>query len=558
MQTPPAENAARLPVFLALGVIVAALALADIAPDRNGPGVTCDELYHIGYGKRLVASAWINGFWTTDPERIRETYSWTASGPPVHPPLGNWILGLAHWVFDPEPLDLTVLAITSARFASALALGVLVFLVGWFVAGRQGMAAGAAAAIAVVLMPRLFGHAHLATLDLFTALFCTAAVTTVAGAQRRGNSLLWYAAAGSVWGLALLTRFHGLLVGIPIGIWILWAAPRRRMAAFALWASTGLIVFFMGWPWLWLDPLGNLRLYVIGSTVRTPIHTFYMGRVWNDVAVPWHYPWVLFAVTIPVGLLLLGALGIWGSLAGTATLSRPVETATRKGGKSDAQTVHLSHGWWLVLGTIVFFLVLFSAPGVPIYDGERLLLPVFPLWAVFVGIGSRTLVDLPSARWQSRPASHRWICLAAFLLLQGVGILWLRPAWLSYYNALTGGLWGAERLGFDVSYWGDGISENLLRAVAEKCEEGGTAGLAPSLAPFQAPALVLASPSLAEKQVRLIGWSRENRQPRWLVLYHRRADLHGLPPSLFDRPPLAEVRRQGVWLARVVPLNDSK
>ncbi len=556
MQTPPAEKAARLPVFLALGIIAAALALADIAPDRTGPGVTCDELYHIGYGKRLVASALISGFWTTNPDRIREAYSWTASGPPVHPPLGHWILGWTHWVFDPEPLDLTVLAITPARFATALGLGVLVFLVGWFTAVRQGIAAGAAAALAVVLMPRLFGHAHLATLDLFTALACTAAVTTVGEAQRRGDSWLSYGLAGGVWGLAMLTRFHGLLVGIPIGIWILWAAERRRLTAFVLWLTAGLIVFFLGWPWLWLDPLGNFRLYVIGSTLRTSIHTFYWGRVWNDVAVPWHYPWVLFAVTIPVGLLLLGALGIRGAFLRQTGLSESEKSNSHEIGASGACGASDSRSWLLVLGTIVFFLVLFSAPRVPVYDGERLLLPVFPLWAVFVGTGVKRLVDLPIAGWRSLPTSRRWTLVAVLLLLQGSGMVWFRPAWLSYYNALVGGLWGAERLGLEVSYWGDGISEELLRTVAERCAEGEAVGFAPSLAPFQAPAVVLASPSLAEKQVRLIGWNGEEPRPKWLVLYHRRADLDGLSASLPDRPPDAEIRKQGVWLARIIALSE--
>ncbi|NMC20289.1 MAG: hypothetical protein GYA33_07680, partial [Thermogutta sp.] len=298
-----------------------------------------------------------------------------------------------------------------------------------------------------------------------------------------------------------------------------------------------------------------------------------------DVAVPWHYPWVLFTVTIPVGLLLLGALGVWGAFprrAGLSTsvearlvrwnfphlfprragLSRSVEAASHENIASREQASPLGRGWWLVLGTIVFFLVLFSAPRVPVYDGERLLLPVFPLWAVFVGIGAKRLVDLPIAGWQSRPPSRRWICVAAFLLFQGIGIAWFRPAWLSYYNALAGGLWGAERLGFEVSYWGDGISENLLRDVAHRCQEGEAVGFAPSLAPFQPPGLVFASPSLAEKQVRLIGWNGEEPRPKWLVLYHRRADLNGLPPPLLDRPSVAEVRKQGVWLARVISLTE--
>ncbi len=572
MHIQPGEKAPRIPVFLVLGLIAAVLAMVDLAPDRTGPGVTCDELYHIGYGKRLVASALKHGLWNTNSDRIREVYSWTSNGPPVHPPLGNWLLGWTHWIFDPDPLDLTVLAITPARFASALALGVLVCLVSWFVANQYGMASGAAAAVATVLMPRLFGHAHLATLDIFTALTCTAAVIMVSEAHRRSDSLWWYALAGGVWGLALLTRFHGLLVGIPIGIWILWAAQRRRLRALALWGITGVLTLFVGWPWLWLNPFGNLRLYIVGSTVRSPIHTFYASQAWNDIAVPWHYPWVTFAVTIPIGLLVLGAVGVCAALRArpvlftdttvttdTAPATR-ITAATNTGaaaspdiGANPREAERRSRSFWLLLGAIVFFLVLFSAPGVPIYDGERLLLPVFPLWAVFVGMGAKAVVNFPSRRWAVWPASRRWAIVASFLLLQGLGILWFRPAWLSYYNGLVGGLCGAKYLGFEVNYWGDGVTEDLLRQVAERCQEGEVVGFAPSLAPFQAPALVLASPSLAERQVRLIGWTRDQR-PRLLVLYHRRADLAEVPASILDHQPVAEVRRQGIWLARVVEL----
>ena len=37
---------------------------------------------------------------------------------------------------------------------------------------------------------------------------------------------------------------------------------------------------------------------------------------------------------------------------------------------------------------MIFVLALFSLPGTPVYDGVRLFLMVFPIWAIWVGIGT--------------------------------------------------------------------------------------------------------------------------------------------------------------------------
>ena len=129
-----------------------------------------------------------------------------------------------------------------------------------------------------------------------------------------------------------------------------------------------------------------------------------------------------FAVTVPVGLLALGAVGV-------------------------------ARGWQerrvdlfplLLVATIVFFLGLFSTR-VPVYDGERLFLHVFPAWALLVGYGFGWL-------WDHR-MRHRIgrIVLGGFLIAQIYGTLAMHPFGLSYYNALIGGLPGAERAGLDAA-----------------------------------------------------------------------------------------------------------
>src|SRR5206468_534416 len=82
------------------------------------------------------------------------------------------------------------------------------------------------------------------------------------------------------------------------------------LLAFGAWEAAGLAVFFLGWPWLWYDTAHRLTQFVGTGVERAEIHVQYFGKVYADHDVPWHYPWFYFAVTVPVGLHLLGLLGL--------------------------------------------------------------------------------------------------------------------------------------------------------------------------------------------------------------------------------------------------------
>lgn len=524
----------------------------NVAPERGGPGVTCDEFYHVLYGKRLVASVLTHGLGFFRPLCIMETFGWRKDGPPVHPPLGNWILGWANWLFDPKPLDLSRISITPARLGTAVCFGLLTLVVCLFCTKQYGFIGGIAAAFSLMCMPRLFGHAHLAALDLITALMCTASIVSVIWAGKREK---WYGflLAGIVWGMALLTRFHGLLCLPSIGGYMIYRWRRRALLPLVLWFVAGIIAFFIGWPWLWLDPLGHIRQYLISSTQRIHIHTFYLGRIWDDTAVPWHYPWIMFLVTLPVGIIVLGTLGI--------VSLRPQRRLAAKCGNQTSEE-ELAAGW-LVVGTICLFLLVFSVPGVPVYDGVRLFLPVYPLWAILVGRGV-------SVFWQflNRIMPGKYLLLACtlclFLALQATGTLWFRPFWLSYYNCLVGGLWGAETLGFEINYWGDALTEKLICRAAAGISPGERLTFAPSLAPYQAAGILAGSACLIEGGIALDAWSPEpemqsrtepasqSSRARWVLIYRRRADMSENLRALTLQQPVAKVSRQGVWLARLV------
>ena len=60
------------------------------------------------------------------------------------------------------------------------------------------------------------------------------------------------------------------------------------------------------------------------------------------------------------------------------------------------------------------------------------------------------------------------MALVALLVGQGYGVVTLHPFGLSYYNLLVGGLPGAERLGLELTYWGDAVDGPLLDRLASR------------------------------------------------------------------------------------------
>ena len=186
----------------------------------------------------------------------------------------------------------------------------------WWASSRLSPAAagacraGVAAGFALVAMPRVFAHAHLAALDTFLSLFWTVALLAGERSIRSPRLFRAMAIAGALWSLALLTKIHAWFLLPILGLWaFLRLPPRRALAAMAIWALVGISLFWLGWPWLWYDSLTRMQAYWGTGVARPTIMVQYFGQVFADRDVPWHYPWFYFAVTVPLGLQLLGGVG---------------------------------------------------------------------------------------------------------------------------------------------------------------------------------------------------------------------------------------------------------
>jgi len=509
-------------IALALGVLAFLAVLLTLAD----PGITVDEPLDVRPGRAYVAGLRKEGLRAFGREAIDRTYRDNAE----HPPLGRWLLGLASTLGEPFEVlamggaDPTGTYVVAGRLAPAFAFAILVGLVASAAGRRNGAPGAVGAGLALMFMPRVFAHAHLGALDTFLCLFWTLALLRVDRALASARPGWAMAGAGVVWGLALLTKIHAwLLPPIVLAFALTRLRPARAVSACAAWAVAGLAVFAGGWPWLWYETRARLLAFLATGLERTPIRVLYFGRVTLDHEVPWHYPWFYFAATVPVGLQLLGA---WGLISGWRQR------------RADPLPVVLA-------SSIAAFLLLFST-GTPVYDGERLFLVAFPLWAILIGGGFAAL-------WR-RAGGRRWrkVLAAGFLLAQGVGVVTFHPFGLSYYNAAVGGLPGAERLGLELTYWGDTVDGALLGSLAEEAGPGQTATLAPSLAPGQG---AYATTRALWRRGLVLRDQEAVNTADWVAVYRREAYWSpGLRAALRGARPVAQRSRQGVWLARLYRL----
>jgi 4-amino-4-deoxy-L-arabinose transferase-like glycosyltransferase len=614
--TPPARPrplwaAPAIIAVLAFIAVVAAIDPGGDYPDApQGPGLTIDESFNVEQGVRLVEGlrAWFAG-----EVSLREIFGDVRDIPnsqigyhnPDHPPLGRLWLGVWH--------HLTATVVPSsqhaahhpfitacARVGSAAAFAITVFLCGWIAAKWYGSAAGVIAAISLVLMPRVFGHAHLAALETCIGLAYFIAVVSVAQLwSAKPPSWGIAAVCGVALGAAMLTKIQGALIPIPVTIWALWHWRFRAIKPLAIWGLVGLAVFFLLWPWLWTDPFHRFLEYAGRTTDRIVLYVWYFGHRYADRDVPRHYALVLFLITVPLGLQALGFLGVFKGSSAQAPLTPGPSPSRGEGRKTDADSKALSDTTnvtpreipaplsprgrgtqrvprgegatregqavssrlsflppWkepqgqLVLGAMLFPLLLFSLPHVAVYDGARLFLVVFPLWAIFVGRGGAV-----AWTWLRQTLSSRVALAVAgcFLAAQLWGTVSTWPCNLSYYNIAIGGLRGADRLGMELDYWSEAVTRDFLEDVARTVPEGARVEVSPVLLPnnMQTDEMLAQSPILRRRGIVLSTYQPDaaSHAP-YVIVFRRQADLS---PQLQQRiasvPPVLAVRREGVILA---------
>jgi len=478
-------------LLLAIGTLVSLLSTMDI-------GFTRDEGYYFKAGE--LYSYWFEEAVTNPAKAFSKSEvdrHWAYN--PEHPSLMKSLFGLSWRLFGnmrdrddrqarrwyhaghpPKKLLGWMRESTAMRLPTALMAARLVYLVYRMGAIAFSVRIGLVSALATILMPRLFFHAHLACFDLpmTTMWFLTIYLFWRSLAKPGLGGVLATAVA---WGLALDTKHNAYFIPIVLVLWWLPQAvtqfgilrqPGRGLriklppipASLVSMAIVGPIVLYLLWPKLWFDPIGHWLWYFKRHLHDEYYWAFYFGRLFANPPFPVEFPWVMTAVTVPTVTLLLAALGLWAR--GSAAFGR-------------SKVREMMNGVGFVPGTdrllllnLLFPIAIFSTTKTPIFGGTKHWMPAMPYLAIFAGIGFEFFLGQVFQHLPKRPARLSCagpVCrkllaagLAGLLLAPAVvGIARSHPDGSCYYNELLGGFRGMGEYGMQREFWGNSARDVL-------------------------------------------------------------------------------------------------
>jgi 4-amino-4-deoxy-L-arabinose transferase-like glycosyltransferase len=195
-------------------------------------------------------------------------------GPNFHPPFASMLSNISHISFRGWMDD-----IASRRMASGLLLGLSAAVLFLFMSRRYSLWAGMGAA-ALVLMPRVLGHGHIAGTDMpAMALWGFVALAFWNGLQSS-----WYRHLfGVLLGLSFLVKFSAMLVIIPLLVWLLIYRAVAKISARALALTLGGTII-IGSPLA----LAGLEIVELSNQIRGRTQSAMLGDVARLLNAPFN------------------------------------------------------------------------------------------------------------------------------------------------------------------------------------------------------------------------------------------------------------------------------
>ena len=508
----------------------------------DGPGLTTDESINIRQGIYLFETFAQHGPLMLFPGKAQEVYR-DAAYLSDYAPLGRFLLGASHellsWIISGA--ELSVVNVPAARLASAGALAFTVLLMTVWTGRRYGPATAVLAAVLLLLMPRVIGHARIASLETLTTLAWFAALLPLLNwwTGERPATTPQAFVSGLMWGILMLVKIQGVFLPPVIFLYAITLFRLRALRPLTIMALTGIAVFYCGWPWLWLDPVNNTLSYLMSTTDRVTVNNWYMGHRFEDTSTPWHYPFVMVAVTVPVHSVCCIILRL---------LKRRLDAVER-----------------LLLLSVSLPMLTFAIPGTPVYDGTRLFLFIMPalailgarglmLWIATVRISQSATIPEKTSRPSMVSKLPAAIICGLCLADAAVTFTRLGPFAGDAYSSVVR-LLDPENETFECSYWGGALNTDFW----EQIPEGSTVAVAPVLHPVLLQDMMSMIPVVRKRQIQLEPFYYNPDEQRGLVLLlHRLADLPpGLRQTPADNQPLMEIQLDHRILARLVDTTHS-
>ncbi len=337
------------------------------------------------------------------------------------------------------------------------------------------------AGLSWLLMPHNYFYSHLACFDVpVTAMTVAVVYTYLAGRRTLRGALI----AGLVFGLACATKHNALFLGILfVGHWALtrWSAFRFQRGAggglrlpplplaWPLMVLFAVAIMYLHWPYLWHHPLERFGSYLSFHANHEHYPVSFGDGLLLVPPFPLHFPFTMTAYTVPLGMLVLGVVGMGLALRGIAR-----DPHFRGDGVSswphslDEDPPSSTHLMWGIMA--LFPVVLIALPSVPIFGGVKHWMPAMPFLALFAALAlERAVAALRS--WQPRRlavfSGARLPAALALLVLLPAAVDTVRthPYGMSYYNALAGGVRGGAEHNLQRTFWGHSSRQLIVDAL---------------------------------------------------------------------------------------------
>ncbi len=396
-------------------------------------GVVWDEPTYMRRGSQYIA-------WMQHPSLSTIQDYWSLED--IHPPLHKILGGLTNAIAA-HTLHKTQSVVVGYRLSTVLLVIPFIAAFLFFAYRLFGITMAVLSTLMVFLLPHVFYHTHLFTLDMaMTVWWFSAFIIVISKKIRHRIKLLLLSL---VIAAATLTKFSGVFLCIPVGIWLYWehlsSSHQKTLSSFNLkpilqTLADGVILtvqtatlFVAGWPYLWVNPILHMTEFITKQLDHHFIPIYYLGQTY--LQAPWHYPFVMFFVTTPVPILILFCLGAGAVLIRGTALER------------------------FILVNAVLPMAVVALPQSPKYDSVRLFLPSFPFIVLTVCIGIQKIASVIKTRTMRRG----WTVGAAIccLISSAYALCSMYPNTFAYYNSIVGGLRGAEKYGFEREYWGSSL-----------------------------------------------------------------------------------------------------
>lgn len=349
-----------------------------------------------------------------------------------HPPISDILSSFFNLVFF-QKLKL-INDIDSYRLYGIFLASMLVGLVYWWSSKVYGKFAGVVSALSLSLYPLFWAHSHFNTEKdipemVFYSFFIFFIWRFLIDKEKKEKK--WIIWAGIFFGLALGTKLNIVFSLFIIFPWLLFHIRNnfKRITSLITVPIIGGIIFFVGWPFLWQDPVGGvikmLKFYR-GLGFTQNVSNLLPANGLNSFAVQ------SVVYITPLVILFFFIIGL---IAAIIRL------------KKERDKTSLLFLLWVMVP-----IVRVSLHGTNIYGGVRQIMEYIPAMAILAGLGAAKLRRfLPSI-----------VILLLFVPIL-VKLIQIHPYEEFYYNSLIGGLSGAKANNFP--YWGESYGSPYRKAV---------------------------------------------------------------------------------------------